>query len=366
VLLVLIGGALLLDMSPEAIRDRSVSLVAGVLVDQRRAHRGVPHAAHQLSCAGPGHRGELVTGVAQVVEVEPGVTCFALAGRLWEATARRAAGSALRALAARTAREATRLDPDGTEQRIPAAALRVGDRFLVRPGELIAADGVVTDGACAVDTSALTGESQPTAVRPGGRVTGGSVVLDGRLEVTATGVGAETTWAQLVGLVERAQHDKAAIARLTDRISAVFVPAVVALAAATAVVWLLVGADPQRAAQAGIAVLIIACPCALGLATPTGLLVASGRGAELGVFLKGHHGLEVAGAIDTVVLDKTGTLTTGMMQVVGMTIGPGSDPDTLLRLTSGCGGGSPASSSLRCPARPTPAAASTAWARAAA
>ena len=169
------------------------------------------------------------------LDVAAGVVCFALAGRLWEATARRAAGSALRALAARTARTATRLDDDGREQRIPAAELQVSDRFLVRPGELVAADGTVTDGACALDTSALTGESRPASVGPGDEVRGGAVVLDGRLEVTATRVGADTTWAQLVALVERAQHDKAAIARLTDRISAVFVPAVIALAVVTAV-----------------------------------------------------------------------------------------------------------------------------------
>ncbi|HVW43411.1 MAG TPA: heavy metal translocating P-type ATPase [Amycolatopsis sp.] len=249
------------------------------------------------------------------LDVAAGVTIFVLAGRMFEARAKHTAGSALRTLAEMGARDAVVLDAQGAERPAPVAALRVGDRFVVRPGDTVATDGVVLSGACAIDTSAMTGESVPIEVTAGDAVVGGTVALGGRVVVRAEKVGADTQLAQLVRLVERAQSDKAAVQRLADRIAAVFVPVVIGLAALTLGGWLLGGAPPEKAVSCGLAVLIIACPCALGLATPTALLVASGRGAQLGVFIKGHQAMESARAIDTVVLDKTGTLTTGRMAV---------------------------------------------------
>jgi heavy metal translocating P-type ATPase len=264
------------------------------------------------------------------LDVAAGVTVFVLAGRMFEAKARRAAGDALRALAQVGAKQATRLRADGTEEGVPAAMIRPGDRLVVRPGETIAADGEVVEGSSAVDTSAMTGESVPVEVGPGDAVTGGTVTVAGRLIVRAGRVGADTQLAQLVRLVERAQTDKARVQRLADRISSVFVPSVIALALLTGVAWALAGAAPERAISVGLAVLIIACPCALGLATPTALLAASGRGAQLGVFVKGHQALESARAIDTVVLDKTGTVTTGRMKVAEVWTAGGVDRAALL------------------------------------
>jgi Cu+-exporting ATPase len=264
------------------------------------------------------------------LDVAAGVTIFVLAGRVLEAKARRAAGDALRALAEVGAKQATVLRADGTEDRIPATSVRVGDRFVVRPGETIATDGVVTDGSSAVDLAAMTGESAPVAAGPGDLVIGGTVAVAGRLVVEATRVGADTQLAQLVALVERAQTDKARVQRIADRISSVFVPVVIGLAILTGAAWALGGAPAERAISTGLAVLIIACPCALGLATPTALLAASGRGAQLGVFIKGHQALESARAIDTVVLDKTGTVTTGRMTVLDRWTADGVDRDQLL------------------------------------
>ncbi len=264
------------------------------------------------------------------LDVVAAVTVFVLAGRLFEAKAKRAAGDALRALARLGARDVTVLRDDGSEHVVPIEALRVGDRFVVRPGGTIATDGMVESGASAVDTSAMTGESVPVEVGAGQPVTGATVALTGRLVVRANRVGQDTQLAQMVGLVERAQTDKARIQRIADRISAVFVPGVVALAVFTCAVRLLLGEPAQIAFNAALTVLIIACPCALGLATPTALLAASGRGAQLGIFIKGHHALEAAHAIDTVVLDKTGTLTTGRMSVTGEWIAAGVDRAALL------------------------------------
>jgi P-type Cu+ transporter len=264
------------------------------------------------------------------LDVAAGVTVFVLAGRMFEAKARRGAGDALRALAQVGAKQATRLGADGAEERVPATAIRVGDRLVVRPGETIAADGEVVEGSSAVDTSAMTGESVPVEVGPGDAVTGGTVTVAGRLIVRAGRVGADTQLSRLVRLVERAQTDKAAVQRLADRISSVFVPAVIVLSVLTGLAWAFAGAAPERAISVGLAVLIIACPCALGLATPTALLAASGRGAQLGVFVKGHQALESARAIDTVVLDKTGTVTTGRMKVVDVWTADGVDRATLL------------------------------------
>ncbi|WP_329065700.1 heavy metal translocating P-type ATPase [Amycolatopsis sp. NBC_01480] len=252
------------------------------------------------------------------LDVAVGVTVFALAGRLYEARAKRTAGLALRALSELGAKDVCLLDEDGTEHWVRTAELRPGDRFVVRPGETIATDGVVLEGVCAVDGAAMTGESVPREVTAGDPVLGATVAVGGRLVVRATRVGEDSRLGLLTRLVERAQHDKAATQRLADRVSAVFVPAVITLAALTVAGWLLSGGGPGRAFGTGLAVLVIACPCALGLATPMALLVASGRGARLGLFLKGAAALESARDIDTVVFDKTGTVTTGRITVTGV------------------------------------------------
>lgn len=225
-------------------------------------------------------------------EVAAGVTVFVLVGRYFEARAKSQAGSALRALAALSAKEVAVLLPDGSEMVIPADELKEQQRFVVRPGQIVAADGLAVDGSAAVDMSAMTGEAKPTRVRPGGQVIGGTTVLDGRLIVEAAAVGADTQFAGMVRLVEQAQAQKADAQRLADRISSVFVPAVLVIAALTAAGWLIAGEQPDRAVSAALAVLVIACPCALGLATPTAMMVASGRGAQLGIFLKGYKSLE--------------------------------------------------------------------------
>jgi Cu+-exporting ATPase len=266
------------------------------------------------------------------LEVAAVVTTFLLAGRWFEARAKRRAGAALRALLELGAREASVLDASGAERPVPVEALSVGDRFVVRPGERVATDGVVEEGASAVDQSLLTGESVPVEVGPGSDVAGATVNLGGRLVVRATRVGADTALAQIARLVADAQSGKAPVQRLADRISAVFVPVVILLSAATLGFWLAAGAGAAFAFTAAVAVLIIACPCALGLATPTALLVGTGRGAQLGLLIKGPEVLESTRRVDTVVLDKTGTVTTGEMALVEVAVAPGTDRAEALRL----------------------------------
>ena len=270
-------------------------------------------------------------GDALYLEVAAGVTTFILAGRYFEARAKRRAGAALRTLLELGAKDVAVLR-GGVEQRIPVEQLLVGDRFVVRPGEKIATDGVVEEGSSAVDASLLTGESVPVEVRPGDAVVGATVNAGGQLVVRATRVGADTQLAQMARLVQEAQSGKAAVQRLADRISAVFVPIVIALAVGTLAFWLGAGATPSAAFTAAVAVLIIACPCALGLATPTALLVGTGRGAQLGVLIRGPEVLESARRVDTVVLDKTGTVTTGRMTLVEVVPAEGEDVATVLRL----------------------------------
>jgi Cu+-exporting ATPase len=274
-------------------------------------------------------------GDAIYLEAAAGVTTFLLAGRYLEARAKRHAGDALRSLLELGAKSVTVLR-DGSEREIPAADLAVDDLFLVRPGEKVATDGVVTDGVSALDQSLLTGESVPVEVRPGDPVTGATVNAGGRLTVRATRVGADTQLAQMAKLVEEAQNGKAAVQRLADRISAVFVPVVIALAVATLGFWLGTGHPATGAFTAAVAVLIIACPCALGLATPTALLVGTGRGAQLGILIRGVEALESTRRADTIILDKTGTVTTGRMSVVEV-VASGREPlpserDDVLRL----------------------------------
>ncbi|MHA6760111.1 heavy metal translocating P-type ATPase [Streptacidiphilus sp. PAMC 29251] len=256
-------------------------------------------------------------GSTLYLETAAGVTAFLLLGRYLEARAKRSAGAALHALLSLGAKEAVLLR-DGREVSVPVSALAVGDLFVVRPGEKIATDGVVAEGSSAVDTSLLTGESVPTEVSPGDPVTGATVNSGGRLVVRATGVGADTQLARMARLVEQAQHGKAAVQRLADRISAVFVPVVLVISLGTLLTWLLVSGSATEAFTAAVAVLIIACPCALGLATPTALMVGTGRGAQLGILIRGPEVLESTRAVDTVVLDKTGTVTTGQMALLSV------------------------------------------------
>jgi len=282
----------------------------------------------------------LMSSDAIYLEVAAGVTVFVLAGRYFEARAKSKAGSALRELAALSAKNVAVLLADGSEMVIPAEELKEQQRFVVRPGETVAADGLVVDGSAAVDMSAMTGESKPARVQPGASVIGGTVVLDGRLIVEAAAVGADTHFAGMVRLVEEAQAQKADAQRLADRISRVFVPVVFVIALMTAAGWLLAGAGADRAFSAALAVLVIACPCALGLATPTAMMVASGRGAQLGIFLKGYRALEAIRAIDTVVFDKTGTLTTGHLAVTAVTAVEGWESDELLAVAAAVESGS--------------------------
>jgi len=265
------------------------------------------------------------------LDVAAGVTVLVLLGRYLEARAKRRSGAALRALASLGAKDAAVLR-DGREIRVPAERLVVGDLFVVRPGEKIAADGIVESGSSAVDTSMLTGEPVPAEVTVGDAVTGGCVNASGRLVVRATRVGAGTQLAQITRLVEEAQNGKARVQRLADRVSAVFVPVVIAIAVVTLVAWLAAGQGPGAAFTAAVAVLIIACPCAMGLATPTALLVGTGRGAQLGILIKGPEVLESTRVVDTIVLDKTGTVTTGKMSLADVAAAPGEDPGEVLRL----------------------------------
>ncbi|MFD1152049.1 heavy metal translocating P-type ATPase [Saccharothrix hoggarensis] len=265
------------------------------------------------------------------LEVAAGVTVFILAGRYFEARSKRRAGAALRALLELGAKDVAVLR-DGREVRVPIAELAVGDRFAVRPGEKIATDGVVAEGSSAVDASMLTGESVPVEVGPGDAVVGATVNAGGRLVIRATRVGSDTQLAQMAQLVEDAQNGKAEAQRLADRISAVFVPVVIALSVGTLAFWLGAGGGVSAAFTAAVAVLIIACPCALGLATPTALLVGTGRGAQLGILIKGPEVLESTRRVDTVVLDKTGTVTSGRMSLVGVHVADGVEEDEVLRL----------------------------------
>ncbi|MCQ4042316.1 heavy metal translocating P-type ATPase [Streptomyces rubrisoli] len=265
------------------------------------------------------------------LEAAAGVTAFILAGRYFEARSKRRAGAALRALLHLGAKDVAVLRGD-REVRVPVAELAVGDRFVVRPGEKIATDGVVVDGTSAVDASMLTGESVPVEVAPGATVAGATVNAGGRIVVEATRIGADTQLARMARLVEEAQNGKAAAQRLADRISAVFVPAVITLALATLGYWLIAGAGAAAAFTAAVAVLIIACPCALGLATPTALMVGTGRGAQLGILIKGPEVLETTREVDTIVLDKTGTVTSGVMALTDIVTADGVDADRTLRL----------------------------------
>jgi Cu+-exporting ATPase len=266
------------------------------------------------------------------LEVAAVVTTFILAGRYFEARAKRRSGAALEALLDLGAKTVAVLGPDGEERRVAAEQLAVGDRFVVRPGEKIATDGVVESGSSAVDQSLLTGESVPVEAGPGDEVAGATVAVGGRLVVRATRVGEDTALAQIARLVTEAQSGKAPVQHLADRISGVFVPLVIALAAGALGFWLGNGAGLTFAFTAAVAVLIVACPCALGLATPTALLVGTGRGAQLGLLIKGPEVLESTRRVDTVVLDKTGTVTTGEMSVVGMELAPGAEEREVLRL----------------------------------
>ncbi len=266
------------------------------------------------------------------LEVAAAVTTFIIAGRYFEARAKRQSGAALRALLDMGANDVAVLR-DGAEKRVPIGELHVGDVFVVRPGEKIATDGEVVAGNSAVDASMLTGESVPVEVGPGDQVVGATVNVGGHLQVRATRVGADTQLAQMARLVTEAQSGKAEVQRLADRVSAVFVPIVIALSALTLAGWLLLTDAPVSAAfTAAVAVLIIACPCALGLATPTALLVGTGRGAQLGILIKGPQVLESTRRIDTVVLDKTGTVTTGQMSVTSVHVADGLSETELLRL----------------------------------
>jgi len=288
---------------------------------------GEPGLRHELSLV-PERGGQTGDVYFEIVGI---VITFLLAGRTFEARAKRRAGAALRALVELGAKHAAVLEADGTERLVPVAQLRAGDRFVVRPGEKIATDGEVVEGASAVDRSLLTGESVPVEVAPGDVVTGATVNAGGRIVVRATHVGADTALAQIGRLVTRAQSGKAPVQRLADRVSAIFVPVVIAIAVATLGFWLGAG-ETGVALAAAVAVLIIACPCALGLATPTALLVGTGRGAQLGLLIKGPEVLESTRLVDTIVLDKTGTVTEGRMSLRRVVVADGVDEAHALAL----------------------------------
>ena len=266
------------------------------------------------------------------LEVGAVVTTFLLAGRYFEARAKRSAGAALKALLELGAKDVAVLDADGTERRVPVEQLAAGDRFVVRPGEKVATDGVVEEGTSAVDQSLLTGESVPVEKHPGDEVAGATVNAGGRLIVRATKVGHDTALAQIARLVTEAQSGKAPVQRLADRVSGIFVPVVIGLAAATLGFWIGAGESAEFAFTAAVAVLIIACPCALGLATPTALLVGTGRGAQMGLLIKGPEVLESTRRVDTIVLDKTGTVTSGRMSLTDVVLAGGVDRADVLRL----------------------------------
>jgi Cu+-exporting ATPase len=294
---------------------------------------GEPGMRMTFTLFGSAHGDELY------LEVAAAVTVFILAGRYFEARAKRDSGAALRALLELGAKEAVQLR-EGRETRVPVTALTPGDLFVVRPGEKIATDGIVTDGASAVDLSMLTGESAPVEVGTGDRVVGASVNVGGRLVVEVTRTGADTELARLGRLVEDAQTGKADVQRLADRVSGIFVPVVIGLALVTFVLWLVLDGSTEAAFTAAVATLIIACPCALGLATPTALLVGTGRGSQLGILIRGPQVLEQTRRIDTIVLDKTGTVTTGQMALLDLIPAAGQATDELLRMAAAAEAGS--------------------------
>ncbi|MDA8342697.1 MAG: heavy metal translocating P-type ATPase [Actinomycetota bacterium] len=283
----------------------------------------------------------LASGMPQAIyfDTAAAITALILLGRYLEARAKRRSGEAIRALAALGAKEAHVLR-DGGEVTIPAADVVVGDRFVVRPGEKVATDGVVESGTSAIDRSLLTGESAPVDVGPGDEVAGATVNTSGRLVVRATRVGSGTALAQIARLVAQAQAGKAEVQRLADRVSAVFVPIVIAVSLATLAGWLVSGASAEAAFTAGVAVLVIACPCALGLATPTALMVGTGRGAQIGVLIKGPEVLEQTRQVTTIVLDKTGTVTEGRMAVASLVPAPGVSEEDLLAAAAAAEAGS--------------------------
>jgi len=299
------------------------SLVALFVLDAGRAGMTMPFRLELSRTA---------SSDAIYLEAAAAVVVFLLAGRWFEARAKRRAGAAIRALLELGAKDAAVLGGDGGEQRVPVERVHVGDRFVVRPGEKVATDGVVVEGRSALDVSILTGESVPVEVAEGDEVTGASVNLGGRIVVRATRVGEDTALAQIARLVTEAQSGKAPVQRLADRVAAVFVPAVIALSLATLGWWLADGASAAFAFSAAVAVLIVACPCALGLATPTALLVGSGRGAQLGIVIRGPEMLESTRRVDTVLLDKTGTVTQGRMAVTDVVPAAGEGRADLLRL----------------------------------
>ncbi len=298
------------------------TIVWGDAVDH--IYRG---SSHEMSMTGMMKSGD---STHIYLEVAVAVTAFLLAGRYFEARAKNRASDALRSLLALNARTATVLR-DSQELLIDASLVRVDDLMVVRPGEIIPADGVVVEGNSSLDLSALTGESVPTDVAPGGAVTGTTVNITGRLIVRATRVGAETTFAQITRLVRDAQTTKAPVQRLADRVSGVFVPTVIGLSIVTFLGWFFLGDSTTQAFTAAVAVLIIACPCALGLATPTALMVGSGRAAQMGIVIKGVDVLQSTRRIDTVVFDKTGTITTGIMQLIDVSFAPGADRREVLK-----------------------------------
>jgi len=318
-------------------RHRAATMDTLISVGVTAAYLWSLYALFFGSAGAPGLRTGFVllardaTANSTYLDVAAGVTVLVLAGRYLEARAKRRSGAALRALLSMGAKDVGVLR-DGAEVRMPVSELVVDDLFVVRPGEKIATDGVVEDGNSAVDTSMLTGEPVPVEVTAGDEVVGATVNASGRLVVRATRVGADTQLAQMARLVEQAQNGKAAVQRLADRISAVFVPAVIGISAVTLITWLATGHPAVAALTAAVSVLIIACPCALGLATPTALLVGTGRGAQLGILIRGPEVLESTRRIDTVVLDKTGTVTTGRMSLVGVIPVPGLDEVEVLRL----------------------------------
>ncbi len=269
------------------------------------------------------------------LDVAAGLTTFQLAGRYFETRSRRKAGEVLESLGDLAPSSARRIDDDGSETVVPVSELRIGDRVVVLPGETIPVDGRVLAGHAAIDERAMTGEPKPREAGPDADVTSGSIATDGRLEMRTTATGQRTRLAQLAALAERAQEGKARFQKLVDRIVTVFVPAIIALAVLTTIGWLIGGASTAHAVSVGIAVLIIGCPCALGLATPTALLVGVGRGARLGILIKGQDALEASGAIDTVVLDKTGTLTTGEMAITRIRTFDVWDEEDVLALAAG-------------------------------
>ncbi len=299
-------------------------------------HAGMPGMTHAFEFGL--QRGDGASNI--YLETAAGVTMFLLAGRYFEKRSKRQAGAALRALLELGAKDVAILAPDGSETRVAIEQLKVGDEFVVRPGEKVATDGVIVSGHSAVDAAMLTGESVPVEAGPGDAATGGTVSTSGRLVVRATRIGADTQLAQMAQMVEDAQSGKAEVQRLADRISGVFVPIVIGLALATLATWLLLDNPVEQAFTAAVAVLIIACPCALGLATPTALLVGTGRGAQIGVLIKGPEVLESTRRVDTVVLDKTGTVTTGKMSLTDVVVLQGEDRGTLLRLVAAVEGAS--------------------------